>query len=203
MNYNEKEYPFKKGNEQLYFYFISNPKDKSYRELLDLMFDLADTFILVERDGMVRNDTVSLFLEEISSYKIVTKDQSAFAGTWLGEGLTEKVHYYKICKETKEILLNHSNSLYDWVYPNLPEDLSFIVKDNYLLVNISHESYGGLFIYDSSMFEKITAIDGLEVEITYSIFYNVVTQGTFELYIERMNNLQQRKNNNPNYTTIN
>ena len=170
MLYNEEVFPLKKGKYRLCFWFQKNPEGRAYEELIELMFNIADSFILVDRLDMIKNDTVQMFFEIMASYLImIKKNQYSFAGTLLGKSaIPVNVYYYKICNETKEILLKHTNSLYEWIHPNLPEDLTFYINNKSLLVSTAHEMSGCIYVYDRSIIEKIIKINGLELEITYA-----------------------------------
>lgn len=179
MNQNIKYY-FKDGEKKhQYFVLKSNPSGNTFERLLELMFSLADSFILVEIKNIIKTDKFKLVLEELSDYNIKVQSQSAYAQTRLGDGGTAKVYYYKACQEAKEILIRHSNSLYDWMLPDHPEDLSFIFKDCYLLASTAHEGMGSIYIYEDAMIDKISSISGLEGEFMYlSSSPLVVSHGT-------------------------
>src|SRR5699024_466907 len=79
-----------------------------------------------------------------------------------------KVYYFKTTDEAKNILLEKSNSLFDWSLPNLPEDLCFF-KDDEAYLSVSSE-LEEIYIYPTSHDEvrEIKEIDGLKtVEVSF------------------------------------
>lgn len=50
------------------------------------------------------------------------------------------IYYYKIDDNAKEVLKKYANSLYEWLSPNLPEDLCFFKENKEVwLASIAHE----------------------------------------------------------------
>ncbi|MBU3144945.1 hypothetical protein [Clostridium sp. CF012] len=62
-----------------------------------------------------------------------------------------------------EIIKKVSNSLHDWVHPDLPEDLSFIKHNKDWLTNTSHEQESYILTDDKEEIDKIIKIEGLKV----------------------------------------
>ena len=143
---------------QKYIYIKKTPKDNIYFQLIDLMFDLSDSFILVERPEMDTSENFTRIMSELSGYLIKMQNQTSFAQTSIMNSFA-KVYYFKICEETKAILLKYSNSLYDWVQPNLPENICFSSNGRYLLTSKTQEQNCTLFIYYPSLHEKIKKLD--------------------------------------------
>ncbi len=148
-----------------YFKFLSNPMGNAYKELLELMFSIADTFILVVRYGIYKYKSLFDILDALSEYQYKIENQSFFAETRLYCGDVAKVYYFRTNPKVMEILLSYSNSLYDWVHPKFPEDLSFLIDDTYLMTSTAHAVMGSILINESSLLEKLTLIDGLKGEL--------------------------------------
>ena len=70
---------------------------------------------------------------------------------------------FKTDNHAKKILKEVSNSLHSWVQPDLPEDLSFI-KGNLWLVNTSHESESYFVTEEKEDLEKILGIRNLKIK---------------------------------------
>ena len=140
-----------------------NPSGKIYKKLLDFAFEYCDEFQLVVRKRMGSLKKVEPVLESLENSLLSMKEQSSWAGTWLGSGQKAKVYKYRTDTHAKKILTAAADSFYDWQQPNLPEDLSFLKKGKPFLVCTAHENEG-YFLTESPYFiEKIMAIEGLEV----------------------------------------
>lgn len=59
------------------------------------------------------------------------------------------VYYYNTDEHAIEIVRKVSNSLHDWVHPDLPEDLSFIKHNKDWLTNTLHEHESYILTDDS------------------------------------------------------
>lgn len=142
------------------------PKNDTYRLLVDLSFDLCDEFILVVRKDLCLkpNDSAKSVLEKLNDYLKEMKEQSEWAGTELLEH-TAYVYHYHTSPEAREIIKEVSNSLYSWVQPNLPEDLSFYKSGKPWLVNTAHEKQSFILSEDKSEIDRIVNIKGLEIRL--------------------------------------
>ncbi len=158
-----------------YLKFCCNPSGSAYSQLIELMFSLSDCFILAERLDVNKDNKLIDTLQALKKFELSTKYQRSWAGTKT-LGFPAKIHYYKVCDETKEVLINTANSLYEWVQPLLPEDLSFISENRYIMITTSHEKSGGIVVPNSEVLEKAKLINNLKVESTYISMYNKVVQ---------------------------
>ncbi|MGK0467573.1 stage III sporulation protein AH [Clostridium sp.] len=119
--------------------FIENdPKDNAYRDLIDLAFEVCDTFILVVRKSLFFNQNADYLLEELESSLKEVKEEYEWPGTFLAGGEPAKVYYYNTDINARTVIKTVTNSLHSWVQPDLPEDLSFIKNGKSWLINISH-----------------------------------------------------------------
>jgi hypothetical protein len=141
-----------------------DPKDKAYRDLIDLAFDVCDTFMLVVRKDIFFNQNVEYLLEELKDSLIEDKEQWEWCGTKLFGGTPAQVYYYNTDKKARELIKTVTNSLHSWVHPDLPEDLSFIKNGKPWLINTSHEFQSYIITEDKEEIYKITQIEGLNVE---------------------------------------
>lgn len=144
----------------------SEPKNDVYRRLVDLAFDLCDEFILVVRkgSGLELNDNAKSVLEKLNDSLKEMKEQSEWAGTILYEH-TAYVYHYHTSPKAGEIIKEVSNSLYGWVHPDLPEDLSFYKSGKPWLINTAHEKQSFILSEDKSEIDRIVNIKGLEIKL--------------------------------------
>jgi len=143
----------------------NNPKDKIYIELIDLAFEICEEFVLVVRDDITKADNVEKVLAKLQSSLKEVKQQFKWPGTvYLGERPVF-VYYYNTDDHAKEVLKEVSNSLHDWIQPNLPEDLSFIKNSKPWLINTSHEKESYIRTNDEKEINRIQRIKGLEIRL--------------------------------------
>ncbi|MGH4120391.1 stage III sporulation protein AH [Clostridium sp.] len=143
----------------------TNPREKIYRDLIDLAFEVCNEFVLVVRSDMDINTNVNYVLEKLKPSLKEVKEQFEWPGTIYGGEQPVLVYYYNTDNHAKKILKQVSNSLHDWVQPNLPEDLSFIKNHKPWLVNTSHEYESYIETKDEEEINKIIKIKGLKVRL--------------------------------------
>ncbi|MDQ0163272.1 stage III sporulation protein AH [Aeribacillus alveayuensis] len=143
----------------------SNPKDKVYSQLIDLAFEICDEFHLVLRKDMGSLKVVGPILKKLQSSFKEMKEQSEWASTILGDNQTARVYYYFTDENAKKVLKELSDSLYDWVQPHLPEDLSFFKDGKAWLITSSHEKESFIDTQDNYEIKKILSIPGLNAHI--------------------------------------
>ncbi|MFH0070360.1 hypothetical protein [Peribacillus sp. NPDC056705] len=66
---------------------------------------------------------------------------------------------------TKAIILDATNSLYDWEYPQLPEDLSFFKNGKEWLATNSHEQECYILTEDKNEIDKVMNIKGIKASL--------------------------------------
>ena len=119
---------------------IKEPSGRIYTELLSYSMNTCDKFSLVERNFEKSNEFQKA-MEILEDFLIQKEKTNKWPGTeLLSPSEHGIVNYYELNNQSIDILLNLSNRLYDWTYPERPEDLILIRKDgNPWLVTISHE----------------------------------------------------------------
>lgn len=145
-------------------FIVSNPKDNTYRELIDLAFDISDTFILIMRQDIFFNQNADYLLEELKSSLKEVKEQYEWPGI-ISAGKPAKVYYYNTDINARIIIKAVTNSLHSWVQPDLPEDLSFIKNGKPWLINTSHEFESYIITENKQDIEKIIQIKGLNIRL--------------------------------------
>ena len=159
-------------------FITSDPKDKVYKDLLDLAFSVCDEFILVVRSSISIFNNVTDVLEKLYPFLKEKKEQSEWPGTKYFGKKSVIVYYYKTDEEAKRILLKFSNSLHSWVQPNLPEDLCFLKNQKPWLINTAHERASYFDTDDKDEIEKIMNVENLTVRKLNSL--NHITQLSFK-----------------------
>ena len=149
--------------------FISlenDPKDNVYKNLIDLAFEVCDTFILVVRQSIFFNQNADYLLEELEASLKEVKEQYEWPGIISAEK-PAKIYYYNTDINARIIIKAVTNSLHSWVQPDLPEDLSFIKNGTPWLINTSHEFESYIITENKEEIDKIIQIKGLNIRCIY------------------------------------
>jgi len=118
---------------ELYF----EPRDKAYRDLIDFAFEKSKKFLFHIHDRWLdNNDTFSL-IKELNEHLIEVIPSRMYCHTEYSRG---NLYIFECNEVTKSVLKNRVNGLFEWLHPELPEDLSFIDENEFAwLATISHE----------------------------------------------------------------
>ncbi|SHH81632.1 hypothetical protein SAMN02746098_01420 [Desulfosporosinus lacus DSM 15449] len=92
---------------------------------------------------------------------ICCKEQNEWPGTISIP--TAIVYYFHTSERSKEIVVEITNSLFDWHAPNLPDDLCFLKGNKEWLINTAHERICDVVTENESEIEKLKRIDRLMV----------------------------------------
>ena len=143
-----------------YWELTENPSGEVYKNLIDVLCTYSDTFYFITRKELRYNP---LILEQFEPYIIETYKTKEWANT-LTAGPPATVYLIQSNPETCKILQQSANSLYEWVAPNLPEDLTFIKNNFEWFTCTTHEEFGG-FLIRSEYYKKIMSqIHGLKIK---------------------------------------
>ncbi|AXI08827.1 hypothetical protein CV093_08200 [Oceanobacillus sp. 143] len=125
-----------------------------------VLCDNSDKFYFVNRKELKYNQEILVHFKPyiIESYK--TKE---WANT-MTKGPSATVYVTESNKETCKLLQQFANTLYDWVAPNLPEDLTFIKNDFAWFSCTTHEEFGGFSIRSDYYRNLIGEIHGLKIQ---------------------------------------
>lgn len=129
-----------------------NVKGKEYKLLLDLLSRQCNRFAFVENRQMMefeeeRLDYIDKLIGSIKGHLIERKIQQK----WETSQGSAYVFYFHFNNATKLFLKDYSNSLFDWRYPELPEDIMFYKNNKCILAVCSHEKY---FLVDETFWNN-------------------------------------------------
>jgi hypothetical protein len=132
-----------------------NVKGKRYKQLIDFLSKHCNRFAFVENRQMMEIEEERLayidnLITDIEGHLIERKIQREWETTKLSGG-TAYVFYFQLNKATRQFLKERSNSLFDWISPELPEDLMFYQNDKCILAGCSHE---GFFMVDETIWNS-------------------------------------------------
>lgn len=122
-----------------YYSFIDEPELNVYFELLDFAMSQCSEILLVVHPNTPLADSASNLLHQLQPFFLHTAVSSEWPGTRLLDDVAH-IYRYSFRREVLSILKSHSSSLYQWVQPDLPEDLCLLRPDGQpWLVTIAHE----------------------------------------------------------------
>jgi hypothetical protein len=78
-----------------------------------------------------------------------------------------EVYYYRVNEDSKRLIKEAANSLYSWIPPDLPDDLTFYKQGKPWLTNTAHEEQSSIETEDEGEIERIKNIKGIEIEQKY------------------------------------
>ena len=121
------------------FTFADEVRGDDYALLVGASPDWCDHFLLVLRDEVERSAACEAALHRLEPDLIGKDRRNAWPGTVL-HGRTAEILSYRNSEAVRRALIELANGLYDWVHPDLPEDLSFLRPDGSAwLTTIAHE----------------------------------------------------------------
>jgi hypothetical protein len=113
-------------------------------ELLTKGLDCCSSGLVVVRAEL--NDHGLSFLAALRPFTTEIADKTEWPGTRLF-GHTAKVHRFVLNEESIELLESRSKAVFDWYYPDLPEDLCLLRRDGTTWFQSTvHESWAALWL---------------------------------------------------------
>lgn len=158
--YQKRDGEMKKYKEVEYWGLAENPKGEIYKSLIKLLCDNSDMFYFVTRKELKYNREI---MAQFEPYMIETYQTRKWAGTET-TGPAATVFVIESHEETYKLLVTYANSLYDWVAPELPEDLTFLKNDFVWFSCTTHEEYASFSIRSDYYKNLILGIEGLAWE---------------------------------------
>lgn len=140
---------------------LKEPYGNTYKSLISLAMNTCDEFILVKRDQVPLYEKGYDFLHKLKPYLKEIKKQERWPGTQL-LGHYADVYYYECHEQCVDILTEHTENLYSWLQPYLPEDLCFFKGRQEWLGTVSHEKMGWINTNLGSEIEKLKGIHQLK-----------------------------------------
>lgn len=139
---------------------VENPAGQTYQQLMKVLCDHSDTFYFVTRKELKYNQKL---LDQYKPYVITTYKTKKWAGT-ITKGPAATVHVMKANQDTCRLLQQSATSLYDWIAPDLPEDVTFMKNDFAWFSCTTHEKAGGFSIRSEHDRKVLEQIQGLKIE---------------------------------------
>jgi ribosomal protein L10 len=143
-----------------YWDITENPVDEIYRKLIKVLCNNSDKLYFVTREELKYNQEI---LEQFKPYTIESYKTKEWANT-MAKGPAATVYVVESSAETCRLLQQFANTLYDWVAPKLPEDLTFIKNNFEWFSCTTHEEFGGFSIRSDYYRNLMGEIHGLKIQ---------------------------------------
>lgn len=143
-----------------YWALTENPKEETYRMLMKVLCSYSDKFYFITRKELNYQQEI---LVQFGPHLIETYKTKKWAGTET-TGPAATVFVIASNEETYALLVKFASSLYDWVAPKLPEDLSFIKNDFTWFSCTTHEECASFSIRSDYYKKLMFGIEGLALE---------------------------------------
>lgn len=137
--------------------------EERYESLIDFCAGRCPKFSVVTNMKALPGPGVSSFFAEAKSYVEREQQQTSWpGGGTLLPGNAGTVTYLTTSTESIALLKHRARSSFDWVHPDLPEDLAFYrPDDSAFFVVIGHERVAYLDASDAERAEIEQAIPGI------------------------------------------
>lgn len=143
-----------------YWELLENPQEETYKRLMKVLCDHSDKFYFVTRKELSYNEEI---IAQYKPYFLEIYKTKKWAGTET-TGPEATVYVVEINKETYKMLISHANSLFEWVAPELPEDLTFIKNEFEWFFSTTHEEFAAFSIRSEYYKNIMMSIEGLKLE---------------------------------------
>lgn len=121
-------------------------KTHSLHKILEAMSDYANSFSYVVRDGMAVSSKAVQLIDELSPYLLSCNHCQEWPGTKLLIG-SALLFSYSLSALSANVLVNTSDDIYEYILPNLPEDIVLYQNDTPVFISVTHEK-DSYFIVD-------------------------------------------------------
>ena len=123
--------------------------DSGYNVLLLTLWPLSSEFSLTVQAQLGLSEPARRVLKELSPWLRAKETTDTWPGTCL-HGAVAEVYSFEAADSCLKVLSESAESLYDWVQPELPEDLALYRTDgSVLLESTAHEEAATVHLLDS------------------------------------------------------
>jgi hypothetical protein len=142
---------------------VEEPRGNTYRAMLMFAQKICPYFLLVERPEIDTNSEGRAVLQSLGRFLIEQTETREWPGTVLLRDDMATVSIFEFSLEAMRILLDTTDSLYEWRLPSRPSDLCLLRPDRSAwLTTISHDGDAYLKITENEKSELVSKIPELE-----------------------------------------
>lgn len=136
---------------------IIEVKENSINKIINTLLPYTNAFSFILREGFGRSRNVEKLLNELSNHIINKQTVNEWPGTkLLLDNAT--LFKYQLNEETIRILGKQSDSISEWILPDLPEDLILYKDKNPVFTSITHEKELYLELDDNFDLQKVSIL---------------------------------------------
>ncbi|ABW20359.1 hypothetical protein [Alkaliphilus oremlandii] len=115
----------------------NEPRAEVYKDFIDFAFEKSKKFFFHIHSGWLDNKNTFDLIRELNEHMIEVIPATSYEHMEYSNG---NLYVFECNEFTKSILKNRVNGLFEWLFPKLPEDLSFLDETEFLwLATISHD----------------------------------------------------------------
>lgn len=134
--------------------FVLEPRGLTYRKLLDFSINECTTALMVVRPSISLSPDAQNVINSLGTFLLSEKESHAWPGTELVGGEPALVRTYRLEQTSAALLGKVADGLYDWIQPDLPEDLCLLrADDTPWMVTIAHEKDSYLELTDKELYK--------------------------------------------------
>ena len=143
--------------------YLFEAKGEALKELFEIAFEVCNKFAFIKHSQLYYNETFDILVGELKESFIYSKEQGVWPGTISAAAAI--VYYFKCSERAKDIIVNSSNSLFDWKAPFLPDDICFFKDEKVWLTTTTHEHIYYIDTEESIEIDKLSRVYGLIYDI--------------------------------------
>jgi hypothetical protein len=145
------------------------PRNTEYRQLIDVACLLGRQGLFVVQKS---SEATQKFIDAFSIYVNSIQERDEWPGTKLGErigfasgrGSGAKIYEFVLVNGSLELLKGTAEGLFEWLHPQLPEDLCFLdFEGRPWLTTISHERDAYLCVTQDQLSVIVAAVPNLKI----------------------------------------
>ena len=138
------------------YHLADDLSGNNYKLFLKVAFNYSDYFSISTFKHIRKKDlseSYYKFLQEVQPYEI---DSYSFKQLAEHYERGQNIHTYILNNNTKKIIKDSiANGIYDWLLPNLPEDLSFYKGNKIWYNSISHAKISCVMNCENELLEEL------------------------------------------------
>ena len=146
-------------------YFLREFQDSAgYQAFLAYMLRNSDVFSFTfckRAEGEKTKKAIRLIADRLKRFKISSRQTHQWPGTVSFDPYLYQLVYYRADEACLEVLKSRGG-VYDWLYPEAPEDLCFYKNGYCWLATTSHEKMGFLYTDNAAV---VTALKELGADL--------------------------------------
>lgn len=139
---------------------LENPRGETYKTLIQILCHHSDYFYFVTRKELTYDKDV---LQKFLPFVLKTYKTNEWEST-ITKGPAATIYEVEINPQTIQLLTDCAESLYEWISPQLPEDLTFVKNKYAWFYSCSHEKFAVLRARNPYYQQLIEKIDGMTIE---------------------------------------